>query len=236
MIEGNGFKTAHVYAKIAGVLYLIIIVFGIFSEVFVRSSLIEAGDAAETATNILSATSFFRTGFVSDVIMVLSDVAIAVIFYQLFKPVSSTLSLMAAVFRLIQAAILGVNLLNYYAAILILTNTGETAPIVAEQSNSLALFYLNLHSHGYDLGLIFFGLSNLILGYLVIKSGYFPGILGYGLQAAAVVYLVGSFTLFLLPHYASLIQPIYIIPLLAEVSFCFWLLIAGVNKPGSDHS
>ena len=65
-----------VYARIAGLLYLIIIVFGIFSEVFIRSRLIEPGDATATVSNILASTSLFRFGFVADSIMLLSDVAI----------------------------------------------------------------------------------------------------------------------------------------------------------------
>ena len=218
-----------IYAKIAGFLYLVIIVCGIFGEVFVRSSLIVEGDATATANNILASTSLFRIGFATDSIMLLSDVAIAVLFYVLLKPVSTTLALMAAAFRLTQAAVLGFNLLNYYAALMLLSGAGYATAFEVDQLNELATLFLNMHSHGYDLGLIFFGLSSLILGYLVIKSDYFPGILGYGLMAAGVVYLVGSFTLFLFPEYVSFVEPIYIVPLIAEVSFCLWLLVKGVR-------
>lgn len=220
-----------IYAKVAGVLYLTIIICGIFSEVFIRSNLIVDGDATATATNILASPSLFRIGFVADSLMLLSDVAIAILFYVLLKPVSKTLALMAAAFRLTQAAILGFNLLNYYAALLFLNGTEYIATFKAEQLNTLAMLFLDMHSHGYDLGLLFFGLSSLILGYLVIKSDYFPGILGYGLTAAAVVYLTGSFTRFLFPDYVSLIEPVYIVPLIAELSFCFWLLVKGLRVP-----
>lgn len=219
------------YARFAGIMYLVIIIFGISSEVFIRSTLIVSGDATATATNILTSQSLFRAGFAFDVIMLFSDVVIAVIFYQLFKPVSKTLALMAAAFRLIQAGILGANLLNYYAPMLLLGNTGYMGLFEARELHAFALFFLELHGHGYDLGLLFFGLSNLLLGYLVIKSGFLPGILGYGLQAAAIVYLLGSFTLFLFPAYSSFIEPAYIIPLLAELSFCLWLLIKGIKTP-----
>lgn len=223
-----------VYARIAGLLYLVIIVCGIFSEVFIRSSLIEAGNASATAANILASEGLFRIGFISDSIMLLSDVAIAVLFYVLLKPVSKTLALMAAAFRLTQASVLGLNLLNYYAALLLLKGTGYTAAFETEQLNSLAALFLEMHSHGYDLGLLFFGLSSLILGHLVTRSDYFPSILGYGLMAAAVVYLVGSFTLFLFPGYESMIMPAYIVPLVAELSFCLWLLVKGV-RPGVNN-
>ena len=217
------------YARLAGVLYLMIIVCGISSEVFIRSRLIVTGDAAATAANLLASQALFRVGFAADVVMLLSDVAIAVLFDQLLKPVSQTLALIAAAFRLTQAALLGFNLLNYYAPLLLLGDTGYLSVFDTGQLSALALFFLELHGHGYDLGLVFFGLSNLVLGYLVIKSDLFPAILGYGLQAAAVVYLAGSFTLFLLPPYASLIEPAYIVPLIAELSFCLWLLIKGIK-------
>jgi hypothetical protein len=80
---------------------------------------------------------------------------------------------------------------------------------------------------------LFFGVSNLILGYLVVKSDYFPGFLGYGLIAAGVVYLAGSLTRFLLPDYISYITPAYIVPLIAELLFCLWLLVKGVRATGN---
>jgi hypothetical protein len=222
-------KSSVVYARAAGLLYLIIIVFGIFSEVFVRSSLIVAGDATATAHNILESEALFRIGFAADAIMLLSDVAIAVLLYVLLRPVNKTLALAAAAFRLTQAAVLGFNLLNYYGALLLLTGTDYAAAFDADQLHTQAMLFLDLHSHGYDLGLLFFGISNLILGYLVIKSTDYPGVLGYGLIAAAAVYLAGSLTRFLLPDYVSFIEPIYIVPLVAELSFCLWLLVRGVK-------
>jgi hypothetical protein len=218
-----------IYARSAGLLYLIIIVCGIFSEVFIRSSLIVTGDAAATASNILASEDIFRFGFVLDSVMLFSDVAIAILFYVLLKPVSTTLALMTTAFRLTQTAILGFNLLNYYSALLLLTGAGYTTAFNPTQLNELVMLFLDMHSHGYDLALLFFSFSSFILGYLVIKSDYFPGILGYGLIAAAAVYLTGGFTHFLFPDYASIIEPFYIIPLIAELSFCLWLLVKGVR-------
>jgi hypothetical protein len=93
-------------ARIAGILYLIIIAAGIFAEFFVRQSLIVAGDAATTASNIMAAESLFRFGIAGDLIMIISDIALALAFYFLLKPVSRSLSMMAAFFRMTQATIL----------------------------------------------------------------------------------------------------------------------------------
>lgn len=216
-------------ARIAGLLYLIIIVCGLFSEIFVRSSLIVLGNSDVTASNIASSEMLFRAGFVADSFMLFADVAIAIVLYALFKPVSPVLSMTAAAFRLIQAAILGANLLLYYSALLILSHNGYMSSFSTGQTHSLALLFLNIHGHGYDLGLLFFGVSNLVLGYLVIRSRFVPALIGYGLVAAGLVYLLGSYTRFVFPEYLSVVQPVYVLPLVAELSFCLWLLIKGVR-------
>ena len=160
--------------------------------------------------------------------MLLSDVAIAVLFYLLLKPVNHTLSLTAAAFRLAQASVLGLNLLNYHAALFLLQGEHFGVVLGQEQVNTLASLFLQLHSYGYDLGLIFFGVSTLVLGSLMVKANYFPSVLGYGLIAAALVYLAGSFVRFLVPEQHDLIQPFYIVPLIAELSVCLFLLVKGV--------
>lgn len=217
------------YAKLAGVLYLVIILLGISGEMLFRSSLIVAGDAMATAANVRASPLTFYSAFVADVIMLICDVAIAVVFYQLFKSVNQLLALMAVVFRLTQAAILGFNLLNYYAPMILLNGISYTAVYETEQLSAMALFFFELHAYGYDLGLLFFAVSNLLLGYLLIKSRYFPVVLGYGLQAAALVYLIGGFVRFMLPDYTSTFEMAYIIPFIAELSFCLWLLVKGVK-------
>lgn len=216
------------YARTAGLLYLVIIVFGISSEVLIRGTLIVTGDAEATAANILASPGLFHLGFVLDALMLLCDVAIAVIFYHLLNALNQTLAFMAAAFRLTQAAVLGFNLLNYYAPFLLLNGIGASA-FDSTQLNVLALFFFELHSYGYDLGLLFFALSNFILGYLLIRSSRFPSILGYGLLAAALVYLLGSISRFALPGLNAMMQPAYAIPLVAELAFCLWLLIRGIK-------
>jgi len=223
--------TAKTCARVAGILYLVIIIAGISGEVFVRSDLIVNGDPEQTVANITASPFMFRFGFFSDSIMLLADIAIAVLFYVLLKPVSNVLSLTAAAFRLTQAAVLGVNLLNYYAVILLLKSPNYSNAFGEMQLHSLAMLYLDMHAHGYDLGLLFFGVSNLILGYLVIRSSYWPSLFGYGLVSSALVYLAGSYIRFLFPGMLPLFEPLYIIPFVAELSFSLWLLVKGAKIP-----
>jgi hypothetical protein len=98
-------------ARVAGFLYLIIAICGIFSMMYVPSKILVPGNAAATAANILASESLFRIGIVSDAVVFLSEIALIAILYALLKPVNETLSLVAALFRLAMAVIQGVNLL-----------------------------------------------------------------------------------------------------------------------------
>ena len=219
------------HARAAGVLYLIIIVLGIWSEVFVRSALVTPGDAATSARAILAAEGLYRVAFAADSVMALSDVALAILLFGLLRPVSPLLALMAAAFRLVQAAIIGGNLMNHHAALLILKGAGDLTGLDADQIGALALLTTQIHGHGYDLGLIFFGLNSLITGWLILRAPFLPSVIGVLIAAAGVVYLTGSYLRFLAPALAEAFAPVYVVPLVAELSFCLWLLIRGVNAP-----
>lgn len=212
-------------ARAAGALYLVIIVAGIYSEMAVRRVIIDPADAAVTAVNLLASEGLFKSAFAADSVMLICDVAVAVLLYALFKRVNATAAMAAMTFRLMQAAILGMNLLHYYGALLL----KQAGALKADETDMLALFMLQLHSYGYDLGLIFFGVGTIVLGVLVIRCDFLPSALGYGLLAAAAVYLLGSALRFLWPQGADFIEPLYIIPFLAEFSFSLWLLIQGAS-------
>jgi len=221
---------ARINARTAGVLYLIIILSGLFSEMFVRSGLIVSGDALATARNIVANKALFRIGFVSDLVMVMSDVGVALLFYVLLKPVNKGLSMLAAFFRLGQATILGINLLNYFMPLLLLENAEYLTSFTGEQVNSLALLFLNAHGYGYLISGVFFGISCVVLGYLIFKSDYFPKWLGALVIAAGFSYLIDSFVNFLSPAHASISEILVItVAVISELSLCLFLLIKGVR-------
>ena len=219
------------YARAAGILYLIIIVCALFSEVVVRSGLVIPGDAAATASNISRSEFLFRFGLVSDVVAFLSDVVVAVLLYVLLRPVNRVFSLAAAGFRLTGTAIYGVNLLNHLAPLLLLGGSDYLGVFDPGQVEALALFFLELHGNGYDLGLVFFGFHCLAVGYLLYKSGFFPMILGVLMVLAGAAYLIGSGTLFLFPDRADAVAFVYVAPLIGELAFGLWLVIRGVRAP-----
>lgn len=216
-------------ARIAGLFYLVIILCGMGSEIGVRLPNVVPDDPAATAANLAEKPGLFRLSFIADAIMALSDVALAVLLFALLRPAGALLSLLAMAFRLIQAALIGASLLFQHAALLAATG----APgFEAGSREALAAFFLDIHAHGYDLGLIFFGVACLLLGLLIWRSGYLPRRLGVLVFAAGPVYLAGSFVRFLAPEFHGAIQPAYIVPLIAETAFALWLLVRGVDMKG----
>lgn len=220
------------YARIAGLLYLINIVFGGIDEAFVRSKFIVAGDAIATAHNIVANTALFRISVAGDLIMQVTDIPLILIFYVLLKPVNKNLSLLAAFFNLTQTAILGINKLNLLTTLSLLGGANYLKAFEPRQLDALGFLSLDLHESGFGIGLIFFGFSCLIVGYLLFKSGYFPQTLGVLMFIAGLCYLINSFALILAPNFAGMLFPAILLPaLIGESSFCLWLLIKGVNLP-----
>lgn len=216
-------------ARVAGGLYLIIIVCGVFTEVVVRGSVVVPGDAAATAANLLASEALFRFGFLTDSLMFLADVALAVLLFVLLEPAGRTLALVAAAFRLAQAAVLALNLLHQQAALLVLTGPEYASAFGVEPLHGLAYLLLDLHAHGYDVGLLLFGVHCLVLGYLIVGSGFLPKVLGFLMVGASVAYLTGSYTRFLFPEHLPGVTPVYVVAFVAEVALCGWLLVRGVD-------
>jgi hypothetical protein len=218
-------------SRIAGLLYLMVIVFGAFAEVGVRSSLIVSGDAAATAAKIMASGSLFRIGFMSDLIMMTCYFLLAYTLYVLLKPANNNLSLLFVLFTLASVAIMSLNMLNQFAALLLLSGADYLTVFSVDQLQALAMLFINLHKYGYFIAQIFFGLWLLPLGYVGFKSGYFPKVLGILVMLACFGHLIQYFQVFLFPNYEVITYPGLAIATIGELSLCFWLLIKGVNVP-----
>ena len=217
------------YARICGLLYLYIIVAGIFAE-SVRSKLIVSADAAATARNILANETLFRLAFSGELLHLACDVAVAVLLYVLLRPVNRNIALLAAFMRLASDIILAVASLSHLAALRLLENAGYLASFQPEQLQSLALLALKLHGSGYAISLVFFGFACLALGHLVFRAGYLPRALGVLLGIAGLCYLVDSFALFLAPALSAMLFPAIFLPaFVAELGLGLWLIVKGVD-------
>jgi hypothetical protein len=219
-----------VYARLAGLLLLIVAVISAFSIIYVPSTLIVPGDATATADNVRASGTLFSLGIVSDSLIFLTEIGLAVLLYVLFRPVSRTLSLVAAFARLAMGVVMGVNLLPYFIVLLLVGGAGYLTVFEPAQSDALALLFLNAHQDVVYIWQLFFGLHLAVLGWLIFKSGYFPRILGVVMVVAALGYLTDAYGNMLYPNYdATFGWIVGVTAVLGELPFFLWLLIRGVN-------
>lgn len=219
------------YARIGGLLYLFILVAAGFGELFVRNRLIVWGDAAATASNILSSETLFRVGLVGEMLTCVCDVALALILYVLLRPVSKNLALLAAFFRLTFVGIYGVTKLFEIAALVALRDGGSLKGLGSAPLHDLAYVSLRVHSLGYGASLLFFGVCCILFGHLIERSGYLPRLIGIALAIAGCGYVAFSVAQMLAPAFAARVLFPWVFPaaFLAESALCLWLLWKGVD-------
>jgi len=213
--------------RLAGMSYLLIIVCGIFSHLIVRASVVDFGDAVKTSQNILENSSMFRLSTLSDFIMVLSFLMAGILLYSLLKSTNIVVARIMLALNIVGTSMMAVNMLNQQAAIMILENNTLLSVFDANQVQSLSLFFMRLHSYGYKFATISFGVWLLPMGYLIVKSGLVPKIIGYLLIVGSVTYII-SFVSTILG--VSVSSDITIPADLGEFSLCLYLLIVGVSK------
>ncbi len=219
-----------VYARLGGVLYLIIIAGGLFCEVFARDRLIVSGDAVATAAHLRSSEWLWRAGIAVDLFCVACTVTLAWILYVLLRPVSRNLALLMVFFDLIGIGLEAAFNLNLVAALFPLENAAYLKAFTPEQLDALAYLSIRSHAFGFGISLLFFSFVFPIRGYLIFRSGFLPRVLGVLLLIAGLGYLTHGFALILAPAFADRIFPIVAAPIfVGETSLCLWLLLKGVN-------
>jgi Domain of unknown function (DUF4386) len=213
-------------ARITGVFYLLTILTGIFAQGFVSGRLVVDGDAAATATNILTHRGLFQLGFAVYLIEMACQITMTALFYNLLKPVSRNLSLLAAFFGLTGCIIKTLSRLFFIAPLFVLGGAHYLSVFSAEQLQALALLFLKVNDHGAGIALVFFGFSAPLQGYLMVRSTFLPRILGVlgifgGLGWLSFLYPPLAYRMF--PYIAAF-------GLLGAASLIVWLLVFGVNE------
>jgi Domain of unknown function (DUF4386) len=220
------------YARTGGILYLFIIVVGVFGELLGRGGLFVPGNATATADNIMGSETLFRLTLVGEILGYVSSVAVAMILYVLLEPVSRNLALLAAFLNITSIAIFGLNGLFHLAAVIVLGAGDYLRAFDQQQLDALAYLWLRLHDYGFAIGLIFFGCFLVLLGHLIYTSGYLPRIIGVLLIIGGLAYLINSLAHMVAPALAvSLLPWVLLPPFLAELGLALWLTVKGVNVP-----
>ena len=221
-------------AGLTGVGYLLIFITGIYANFFVLENLIVTGDAVLTTTNLSANAMLLRTGIMSFVIMVVLDVLLAWSLYIIFKPVNKNLSLLSGWLRLVNATVFSIALYHLLGVVHLTAGPDYLKTMASDQISAHIMISIAAFNNTWLIGLIFFGLHLPLLGYLAIRSGFIPKILGILLIIAGAGYLIDSMANFLFVGYADykdFFSMIVIVPgIIGELSFTLWLLLKGVKK------
>jgi hypothetical protein len=219
-------RSINVTARFAGLLYLALAALSVFGLIYVPSVILVPGDPAATAMNIVASESLFRLGFVGNLLVFTVNIFVAVLLYKVFEPVGKTMAGLMVILILVGVAIAMLNELNQFAALLLLSGGDYLAAFTSEQLQALATLFLDIYEHGFVVAHIFFGLWLFPMGYLVIKSGFMPKVIGIFLLIACVGYVVDFILFFLFPEITMTVSGYTFI---GEVMLLLWLLVMGVN-------
>ena len=219
-------------ARIAGLLYLIVGIFGGFAIVYVSSRVYAPGDATTSAANVLANAGLIRIGIVADLFQATVLVFLGMILYLLLKHVNKSVARAILVLVAIATTIMCLNNVFQIAAVRVASDMSYVAAFGAAGSNALVLLLLDMQHHGFLIAQIFFGLWLVPLGYLAYTSGMFPKALGVVLIAGGVSYLADMLAAFLAPDLSTQIHGfLAILPTIAEIWMLGYLLVKGVKTP-----
>lgn len=214
--------------RITGAVYLLIILGGLFGGLVARGNIVDLQDAQATLSNLIGYESLYRLGFMSDLIMVLSDVLVSVLFFFLLWSTHKLVAFFSMIFRLMQSSILASNLINLFSPLLLIKQHGG---IEQESLAKAVLHKLELFEYGYLISGVFFAINCLLMGYLLYKSQLFPNILGVFIGIASFGYMLNCISFFIIPDLVETSQVImFVTAVVSELSICIYLLAIGTKK------
>jgi len=224
-----------IYARVAGFMYLLIIIIGVLNGIFIDSGLIVSGNDAATANNILANDFLFRTGIASILILYVSVVVLSWALYVLLKTVNKNLALLAMLLRSGEAILGAATVLISFIALLLLNGEAYSTVFEAEQLQALAGLFLSVRTAALDIVLIFVGLGGTVFCYLFLKSKYVPGKLAAWGIFTYLSMLVLALINILLPNRPEMIEIVlFALGSFFEIIFGLWLLFKGVNLQHRD--
>jgi hypothetical protein len=230
MTSSDTEKSQIVYARLAGFMFLFVIVAGL-SGIFIANRFAVPGNFAETAHRIVGSELLYRIGLSSGLLSSLCTVFLAMGLYVAVKPIDNNLALLALLFRLAEATLGGVLSILSFSELKLYIDADYTNAFAANQLSVL----VHLHSGAYNIGAICFGIGSILFFYLFLKSTYIPKVLSALGLFASVLMLIVCFASLISPQHAKMLQLGWSPMFVAEISVGLWLLFKGVNVRPRDN-
>lgn len=216
-------------ARIAGLLYLFLIITGVYGVMYVPSQIIVPGDSVSTAKNIISNEILFRSGVLNDIISNTIFLFLVLVLYRMLKLVNENHA--KIMFALVIVQIPFVFIMEAFNVTSLMILKGDILKTFElSQRQDLAMLFLKINDYGTLPLEMFWGLWLLPFGLLVYKSEFIPRIFGILLVIGGIAYIIDSTIGLLFPNYSSFTKyPTLLLVAIGEISITLWLLIKGVK-------
>jgi len=216
-------------ARLAGFIYFLLVLSGIFYLLYVPSQYIVSGDPASTVNNIMESTFLFRSGIAVGVLSNIFFLILPFVLFDLFKDVNRNVAVLMVVLSAVSVPFSLFNLVDKVNLLTLLSGAQYLDALSMEQIQVQAILLLKSYGNGVQLIQVFWGLWLFPFGYLAFKSGYIPKVLGISLMFGCIGYLINSFGFILNP---SIDIPSFIgwPSSFGEIGTCLWLLIMGIKE------
>jgi len=217
-------------ARVAGLLYLITVVTGIFSLIVVPSRISAHGDAAMTVTNIVTNETLFRLGIASGTLGYVAFLILPLALYKLLSSVNRNMAVLMVALAVACVPIYFVALAHQMDILSLVDGDKYKLLVTSDQLRERVMFSMGEYDNTVFISEIFWGLWLLPFGYLVFKSGFLPKVIGILLMLGCFSYLISFFAQIVFPH-ATISNLVMLPASFGEIGICLWLLIVGVGHP-----
>lgn len=216
-------------ARLAGLLYLLLVITGVYGIMYIPAQIIVAGDSVSTAKNMISNEVLFRTGILNDIISNTIFLFLVLVLYRLFKHVKENQAKLMVALVIVQIPFAFIMEAFNITSLMILK--GEILKTFElTQRQDFAMLFLKINDYGTLPLEMFWGLWLLPFGLLVYKSEFIPRIFGILLVIAGIAYMIDSTISMLFPNYSVFVnKPTLLLVAIGEISITLWLLIKGVK-------
>ena len=221
-------RTQRIYARLAGFLFLWLIITGL-SGLIISSRIAGSGPFAETANRVVASEHLYRLALCFELIETMSAALLAFALYVTLQPVNKFLAQFAMYCRLGESFIGGASMIFSFFRLGLYGSSQAAGGLGADQLQALVGAMRIAGSASVNICAIFFSIGSTVFFYLFFKSGYIPRILSAFGVFASIVVTIMCFGSLIFPEHAATLQYGWAPMAIAEVTTGFWLMLFAVK-------